>query len=453
MQRKPGQWLVFIVFCVLFIFALFFRTSIAIIVEDLVKEFNMPAAALGLMSSTFFYAYAAMQLPVGILSDRIGVRQTVLYFGLMGVAGSLLFASAGSVQTVTWGRILMGAGTAGIWIPALKYLSLNYHPHVFATLTSIISAVGCLGLMLSTLPLALLVEARGWRFPFVLAAVLMFLLVLTAWQLMGRKEARRGNPAETSSAAELKTPAANTVTGMETNRAAMEKPFWRRPVFWYFAVWAFLFYGTIFSFNGLWGAAYLQDSFQLSREAAGAHLLFLSIGLLCGSLFWGVVSDRLVRARRPLVLAGTCIFILLWGIPCVLKVYPGAFLMSLFYFLLGLCGMVFLLVLSSTKEYFPLHTAGAAMGAVNALMLGGVAVFQGITGYLLGIYQAAAVALPYRVIFIFYFAAVIIAFFFVLLMPETFPRKTKMPAFTGNTTPSAIPDADGSNNIKSFRQS
>ncbi len=439
MNLKPGQLLVFIVFCVLFIFALFFRTSIAIIVEDLTREFDLPAAALGLMSSTFFYAYALLQLPVGILSDRIGVRKTVLFFGLLGVAGSLLFASSSGAQSATWGRMLTGAGTAGIWIPALKYLSLNFHPHIFATLSSIISAVGCLGLMLSTLPLALLVEARGWRFPFFLAAALMFLLVIAAWHLMGRGEQRRAS-ASTGASPDRETPAGKTTPAKgeaeakadRTDQATPEKPFWRHPAFWYFAFWAFLFYGTIFSFNGLWGAAYLQDTFKLSREAAGAHLLFLSIGLLLGSLFWGFLSDRFVRARRPLVLAGTGTFFLLWGAPSFMYVYPGTFLMSLLYFLLGLCGMVFLLVVSSSKEYFPLRTAGAAMGAVNSLMLGGVAVFQGITGYLLGLSQAAATVLPYRVIFIFYFGAISIAFFLALLMPETFPGKTKKPALPEN---------------------
>ena len=428
MKGNAGQTLVVILFSVLFIFALFFRTSMAVIVEDLMIEFTIPAASLGLMSSAFFYGYASMQLPVGLLSDRIGIRRTVLCFGLLGGIGSLLFAYAPGVQTATLGRLLTGAGTAGVWIPALKYLSLNYRPQVFASLTSIISAVGCLGPILATLPLAVLVEARGWRFPFILAALLMVLLVGLTWYLMGRPAGARphkarGDEAEEKISIVVEPPA----TGKE------QGPFWRHPVFWYFSLWAFLFYGAVFSFSALWGAAYLQETFQLSREVAGTHLLFSSIGLLCGSLFWGVVSDRIVKARRPLLLCGTCSYLILWGIMFVLHTYPGFFLTSLLYFSLGFCGMSFILILSATKEYFPLRTAGTAMGALNALMLGGVAVFQGITGYLLDFFHAATIMTGYRAIFLFYLITLAIAFVFVMLMPETYPGKSKKPPVSGKT--------------------
>ena len=431
MQGNRGQNLVVILFSLLFVFALFFRTNVAVIVEDLMLEFTIPAASLGIMSSAFFYGYASMQLPVGLLSDRIGIRRTVLFFGLLGGIGSLLFAYAAGVQTATWGRLLTGAGTAGVWIPALKYLSLNYRPHIFASLTSIISAVGCLGPIIATLPLALLVEAKGWRFPSILAAWLMILMVVATWHLMGRSAGARSNGFrgnEEGEEAQTSTANAQPATSEQEQR-----PFWHHPVFWYFSLWAFLFYGGVFSFIALWGAAYLQETFQLSREAAGTHLLFSSIGLLCGSLFWGVISDRIVQARRPLLLTGTFSYFILWGILFVLQNYPGFLLTSLLYFSLGFCGMSFILILSATKEYFPLRSAGTAMGALNAIMLAGVAVFQGITGYLLDFFQAATMISTYRPIFLFYLITLAIALVFALLMPETYPGKRKKPTVSGET--------------------
>ncbi len=422
MKGNTGQTIFVILFSLLFVFALFFRTSVAVIVEDLMLDFTIPAASLGLMSSAFFYGYAAMQLPVGFLSDRIGIRRTVLYFGLLGGLGSLLFAYASGVQTATWGRLLTGVGTAGIWIPALKYFSLHYRPHIFASLTSIISAAGCLGPMLATLPLAMLVEAKGWRYPFIMAAFLMVILVVTAWYLIGRTAGTGKDPSGEERGEQGEQPA---------NSEKEQAPFWRHPVFWYFSLWAFFFYGAVFSFSTLWGAAYLQDTFMLSRETAGTHLLATTIGLLCGSLFWGVVSDRIVLARRPLLLAGTCSYFILWGILFGLESYPGSMLTFLLYFSLGFCGMAFILILSAAKEYFPLRTAGTAMGAVNALMLGGAAVFQGITGYILDLFQAGTIIPPYRAVFIFYLLSIAVALIFVILMPETFPGKRKKPPVSG----------------------
>ncbi|MDO9534253.1 MAG: MFS transporter [Bacillota bacterium] len=410
---------VFAILCLLFIFALFLRTSTAIIVEDLMTDFAIPAASLGLMASAFFYAYAVVQIPVGILSDRIGVRYTVFCFGLLGVAGSILFAFSPGIQLATWARILTGVGTAGIWIPALKYLSVAYRPDEFATRMSIINAVGCLGLMLSTLPMALLVEQIGWRYSFVLPTLIMLMLVLVAWHLM--------KPAPTPVNEEMGI----KIQVLETAAASSElsSPFWKYPAFWPFAIWAFLIYGVLFSFSGLWGAAYLMDTFYMSRENAGSHLMFISVGMICGGLIWGILSDRFFQARRPVLFLGTLGMLITFVAMVSISNYPGPFFTSLLYFAIGIFSIVFLINLGCVKELFPIKIAGTAMGTVNAAMFLGVACFQGITGYLLDYFlETQSAILAFRAIFILYLAAIALALLMVILMPETFPVKIKKPA-------------------------
>ncbi|RJX27831.1 MAG: MFS transporter [Dethiobacter sp.] len=420
MIRISKRDVVFVVFCVLFIFALFLRTSTAIIVEDLMRDFAIPAASLGLMASAFFYAYAVVQIPVGLLSDRIGVRYTVFGFGLLGVAGSILFAFSTGIQMATWARLLTGIGTAGIWIPALKYLSVSYRPDEFATLTSIINAIGGLGLMLATLPMALLVERIGWRHSFILPTPAMFLLVLLAWYLM-KPQTHPVTGQEEISKEQRKEVAATSLPGTV--------PFWRHRSFWPFALWALLVYGVLFSFSGLWGAAYLQDSYNISRETAGSHLMFISLGMIIGGLFWGMLSDRFFRARRPVLFLGTLGMLLTWAAMLSLSAYPGPFYISLIYFALGIFSIVFLINLGCVKELFPVKIAGTAMGTVNASMFVGVALFQGISGYLLDHFLETQTALSaYRSIFTFYLVSMALALFLVVLMPETFPRETKKPA-------------------------
>ena len=440
-KNNTVQIFVLIVFCLLFVCALFLRTSIAIIVEDLMREFSIPATYLGLMSSALFYAYAAMQVPVGILCDRIGVRRTVLYFGLLGGAGAMLFASAAGVQTATLGRLLTGMGTAGIWIPALKYISLNYRPQIFATLSSIVSAAGSFGIILGTLPMALLVEAKGWRFPFFYASLVMVLLVAANWFLMK-------HPLQQSQQGKINGLTENREQRQAPGKARTTTPFWKGSVFWFFALWSFLFYGVLFSFTGLWGASFLQDTFQLNRQAAGMHLLFSSVGVVIGSLAWAIISDRLLQARRPLIIAGTCAYIVLWSIMFSLTTYPGEYLAFLLYFSVGFLGMTFILIFSCAKEYFPLQTAGAVMGSINTFMMGSVAVFQGLTGYLLDHYQMEfSVHAGYRAIFLFYLVTLAAALIISLFLPETFPGKTKPPAISGKTAAGSSTVMDGDNKI------
>jgi sugar phosphate permease len=414
MNSAARRELVFGIFCLLFILALFLRTSTAVIVEDLMADFAIPAAALGLMASAIFYAYSMSQLPVGMLSDHIGVRSTVAIFGLLGAAGSLLFAFSPGIQMATWARVLTGVGTAGIWVPALKYLSLAYQPEEFATRTSIVSTVGSLGLLIATLPLAMLVERVGWRFPFILAGSVLLVLIIIAWLLMGGRSASKR---KTKAADKAEDKSAGGVSQNHT-------PFWRHPIFWRFALWAFLIYGVQFSFQGLWGAVYLQNAYGISREIAGSHLLFTSLGVLIGGVFWGLLSDRYFRARRPVLLIGTLGMLGTWIIMASLSSYPGSFFTSLIYFFLGIFGIVFLINFSCVKEIFPVEKAGMAIGAINTFMLLGTGVYQGVTGYMIDYFLKNGNALTaYRAIFYLYLGSIIVAFCLVLIMPETYHHR------------------------------
>ncbi|MGI6308821.1 MAG: MFS transporter [Dethiobacteria bacterium] len=421
-MQRTNRGLVFGILCLIFIFALFLRTCTAIIAEDLLRDFAIPATSFGLMASVFFYAYAAAQIPVGILADRIGVRYTVFGFGLLGVAASIFFAYAPNIQIATWARLLTGAGTAGIWIPTLKYLSTEYPPHKFATMTSIINATGSMGSLLSTLPMAILVERIGWRRSLIMPTLIMFVLLLIAWFLM------KPQTKKTEKETEIRLGDQEiALKDQETAAASRHRtPFWRYPIFWPFAFWAFLVYGVLLSFSSLWGAAYLQDVYHISRKTAGSHLMFISIGMLAGGVLWGVLSDRIFQARRPIMFIATLGLLLTWLAMASFSVYPGPFYTSLIYFAIGIFSVVFLINLSCVKELFPAEIAATAMGTVNACMFIGVAFFQGITGYLLDItIKNQTFLAAFRLIFILYLISITLAFLLVFFMPETFPANKK----------------------------
>ena len=416
MPRLTYRGLIFLGLCIIFIFALFFRTNTAVIVKDLMADFAISAASLGLMASAFFYAYGAVQIPVGLLSDRIGVQHTVFCFSLLGVAGCIMFALSTGLHMATWARALIGIGTAGIWIPSLKYLAISYKPDEFVTRTGIINAIGGLGLILATLPMAVMVERIGWRLSYIIPSLIMLALVIALYRLMkfsaGSSQKLGSNALEEQNKGGRK----------EKSSFSPDRSFWHHPMFWRFALWAFLIYGVLFSFQSLWGVSYLQETFGKSRELAGTLLMFVSIGGICGGVVWGLLSERFFRARRPVLLLGTigmagAYVALLFLRSC----YPGDSAIASIYFLLGLCGFTFLLNLGCVKEFFPLEIAGTAMGTVNASMFMGVAAFQGITGYIIGLFSGDALT-AYRVVFSLYLGSIILAGIMVIIMPETFPK-------------------------------
>jgi sugar phosphate permease len=408
--------LVFLALCFVFIFALFFRTNTAVIVEDLMADFAIPAASLGLMASAFFYAYGVVQIPVGVLSDRVGVRHTVFYLGLLGVAGCILFGLSTGLHMATWGRILIGIGTAGVWVPSLKYLAMNYRPDEFATMTGVLNAIGSQGLILAALPMAVMVEAIGWRMSYIIPSLIMLGLIVGLYRLM---KSRPSSPLVQTVSDTQERPYKGKQGGKPS--ASIDYSFWRHPKFWRFFLWAFLIYGVLFSFQSLWGASYLQKNFGTSRELAGTLLMFISIGGIVGGVVWGLLSERVFRARRPVLFLGTIGMVGAFIALLLLSSYPGGSVVALIYFVLGFCGFTFLINQGCVKELFPLEIAGTALGAVSTAMFVGVAVFQGITGYIIDLYSGSPL-MAYRVIFSLYLGSSVLACVMVGIMPETFPK-------------------------------
>src|SRR3990167_4759614 len=55
----------------------FFRNVNAVISKDLAREFSLAPSDLGFLTSMYLLAFAAFQLPLGVLLDRYGPRRVV----------------------------------------------------------------------------------------------------------------------------------------------------------------------------------------------------------------------------------------------------------------------------------------------------------------------------------------------------------------------------------------
>ncbi len=405
---------VFIIFCLLFVMVLFLRSSPAVMVHDLMEAFSITSSSLGVMSAVYFWVYGFVQVPVGILSDRIGVRYTVFIFGTVGVVGAFLFAFSQTWEMATTARFLTGLGTAGIWVPALKYLSLSYSPQKFASLTGVISSVGCVGLIFSSYPLAYIIERTGWRSPFLVSSIILLVFIICAWILMESKP--------NSSTTEQDKGSSSQNAG-ENEKSRFVDEVKRYYKFIYFIAWAFFVYGVLFSFQMLWGVAYLQDTFSIDREIAGLSLMFASFGLIIGGPFWGVVSDRILKARKSILVWGTLGFLAILVLFLCQTYYWGFWIVSFKYFFLGFFGSVFLINMTCVKEYFPLKITGTALGILNTLMIISVGIFQGITGLLIEHFNASLGSfMAYFNVFLLYCICIGLAFIITFFMPETYKK-------------------------------
>src|SRR5918996_1205197 len=93
-------------------YAFFQRVAPSVMVSDLMAEFSVGAAVLGQLSALYFYPYALLQIPIGVLLDRFGPRLLLSASMAIAAAGTVAFALAGSIELAYAGRFLVGTGSA-----------------------------------------------------------------------------------------------------------------------------------------------------------------------------------------------------------------------------------------------------------------------------------------------------------------------------------------------------
>ena len=97
-------------------------------VDDLMKEFSVGAAILGYLSATYLYIYAALQIPLGLVVDKYGLRGVVAGACALCGIGSIIFSLADSVYLAYLGRGLVGAGAAFSFVGALNMAARWFLP-------------------------------------------------------------------------------------------------------------------------------------------------------------------------------------------------------------------------------------------------------------------------------------------------------------------------------------
>jgi len=411
------RWLIFWVLAIGYLFVYFHRVSSAVVAPELVKAFGISGAVLGILASAYFYPYACMQLPVGLLADSLGPRKTVTTFLLIACFGAILFGLSPNITVAIFARVLVGLGVAALFVPTMKILAEWFRVKEFATMTGILMAVGGIGWLSAATPLALLTTWLGWRMAFVLIGVITLVIAVLTWAFVRNKPEEMGWPRITET-----TEAAQAGVGLLEGIGIVLS----RRHFWPLAFWFFFSYGTVIGFGGLWGGPYLMEIYGLSKPQAGNVLMMIAVGMIIGSPLLGWLSDKVFSARKPVMVGGAFIYFLSW-LPLALK--PGGLSVALLYllsFLIGVFGSAIVIVaFTANKELFPKEIAGTSTGLVNIFPFAGGAVFPPVMGYIMDKVGRVGGAYPveaYQRAFLFCLLAALAAFLSVCFMKETLKR-------------------------------
>ena len=391
---KSYRLLVFLVLGFGYLLAFFHRVAPAVVAIDMMSDLKAGAVLIGLLASGYFYPYALMQLPTGILSDSWGSRKTITLFFLIASIGSFILGLSSNISTAIFGRVLVGLGVSTLYVCALKILSQWYKGEEFATMTGFLIAIGGIGLLVSTVPLALLSNAVGWRMPFILTSVITLALALLIWFFVRNSPQEIGMPVvvENSLQKNPEVPLLGMPAVVEESKSNQSKvPILKSVIkvlslkyYWPASIWMFCTMAIYLAFGGLWGGPYLMQIYQMTKVEASRVLSMIAVGMIIGSPLMGLLSDRIIKKRKivvnvsSVILLVIMIFLYFWvsTIPTI-----GLYLicLGLGIFSVGSIAIGYALI----KDLFPIEIAGTSVGVANFFPFLMGALYQPLMGYIL----------------------------------------------------------------------
>ena len=347
-----------------------YRTVNAIISPDLVREFGLGPASLGLLTSAYFLAFALFQLPLGILLDRYGPRRVNASLLMVAGSGAALFGLAQSVGGLAVARALIGLGVSGCLMSSMKVFTLWFPLNRLATLNGWLLSCGGLGALSASKPAEELLRLTDWHSAFLMLAALTFAAAGAIFLVVPERAA----PSAPQSLLE----------SLRSLPAIL-----RNANFWKLGALVIAGQGVFMSLQSLWIAPWLKDVVGLDRVGIGNHLLMAALGMIVGASFWGVVADRLSRRgvdTIKVVLAGVGANLLLLAL-LAFGVSSGTLALL---FALTLFGQVQPLVYAILSKEFPLELSGRVISTLNFLVFLSAFAVQWGTGLIINLWPVEA---------------------------------------------------------------
>jgi MFS family permease len=365
------------------------RTSLSSALADhgFVQQFGLSSVERGWLSSAFFWSYGLMQMPMGWLVDRYGVKWPYAICLALWCAAAAATGLAATLPALIAMRLLIGLAE-GVVLPATyRYLANRFAEHQRGTALGIFSVGGKLGPALGGLIGAWLIVNHSWQAMFIATG-----LAGLAWLWPWLTQVRNDFP----SRAELAERSAQAATVPLRSLLAS-------PVIWGGLMNNFC-YGYFYIYCMTWMPAYLVEQRGLTLKSSGLYTFFSFVGIAIVAALAGWAADRLIarghdalRVRKAFIVSG-----FIGATTVLLGAYAETLQMALLWNVLSLSllGLVTANNLALTKlTLIPQPAVGLSTGLLQVAtsLAGGVS--ASLSGWLL--HLSGSYALPMQAIFVF----------------------------------------------------
>ena len=373
-QNSRFRWVVFA--SVLFTYLLISsqRTAPGLITDQVMRDFNVTATTIGLLTSIQFFVYTGLQIPMGMLADRFGPNFFLIIGAILTGVGTMIYSLGTHEYILFFARIMTGLGDATIWVNLVLILGHWFSAKEFTRLIGVTAMTGSLGFLLATVPFSLWIDLLGWRPAFFSIGLLVCLCGIHLYIVLVKKPNQ-------SVFVKHKTQREKTwviLRRIFTNRQA-----------WALFLCHFGIVGTFVGFIGSWAVPYGMTMYGLTRSDA-SQLIFLGlIAALIGAPLSSWITSHLETIKRPYIVVHI-ILLVSWSVFLLFSGNPPFYLLIMLFFIIGLAYGANALTFAAVRQSFPIMESGIASGFANTGGFLSAVLLPSIFGKILDHYQSTS---------------------------------------------------------------
>jgi MFS family permease len=349
------SWLIWAVALFAYTIAVMQRTSLGVSGVAAAHRFDVSASMLSSIAVVQLFVYAALQIPVGVLLDRVGPKRLIAAGAVLMFAGQAILAVAPSIGIAIVGRILVGAGDALTFISVIRLLASWFRGRSLPQVSQWTGNIGQLGQVLSAIPLSLVLHRYGWTPAFLSAAALSLVAVVLVVVLLsdGHAPVRQANHAHPERATTWSA-------ALHQLRESLARPGTQLGFWSHFVTQSA---GTVFSL--LWGFPMLTSGLGYSPAlASGLLTLIVAAGMVSGPIL-GILTARYPMRRSNLVIGIVAMIGVAWTMVLVWPGEPPFWLVVTLVVVLGIGGPGSMIGFDFARTFNPMRSLGSANGVVN----------------------------------------------------------------------------------------
>lgn len=351
-MNSRRSWVVFGFANFAYIVAVLQRTSLGVAGVEATDRFHVSAAVLSSLAVIQLVVYAALQIPVGIILDRVGPRRLIATGAALMLVGQVTLAIAPSIGIAIAGRVLLGSGDAMTFISVLRLLPNWFSGRRLPIVSQWVGTLGQVGQILSAIPLTLLLGAAHWTPTYLILSSASGIALIGVLIFV-----RNGTSPITSS---VPTQGGAPVSPLRHLRDSLARPGTRLGFWSHFVTQSS---GTVFAL--LWGFPFLSVALGYGPSSASLLLTLMVLTAMVAGPVLGLLVARFPLRRSTIVLGIVSAMAVAWTIVLAWPGPPPVWSVILLLVVIAIGGPGSLIGFDFARTFNPLRSLGSANGIVN----------------------------------------------------------------------------------------